>query len=87
MTKFEKLKKQVRENYKNSKGKKKDLITLKRDAFKKSLSNTNGFGAQDLKPAYLELYTFLLKKYGSKLIAESASTSSNDFSVKLSTTA
>jgi len=87
MKKLDTLKKQVRENYKASTGKEKHLITLERSAFKKTLSTKQGFGTQDMKPMYLELYIFLLKKYGTKLIVKPISMLHSEFSIKLTTTA
>jgi len=69
-----KLKQKVIDNLKKSLGEEeKLLIKLTRTAFKKNLSTNMGFGAQDLKSSYLELYTHLLNKYGSKLIIKPTS--------------
>lgn len=85
MTQIEKLKKQVNKTLaeaKKAKKKEVELITLKRDAFKKNLSAAKGFGSQDFKPAYLELYTYLLKKFGAKLITiPKAQSTANDFGI------
>lgn len=88
MTQIEKLKKQVTTalaEAKKAKKKEVELITLTRDAFKKNLSATNGFGSQDFKPVYLELYTYLLKKFGAKLITmPKGQPTATDFSVVIS---
>jgi hypothetical protein len=65
-----KLRAQVDKNYKQSKDKEKHLITLDRECFRKELSSPAGFGAQDLKPTYFNLYMYVMKKFGSKLIVK-----------------
>lgn len=68
MKKLDKLKKEV---LAKSKGKgARELITLDRSCYRKKLSTNMGFGANDLKPVYFDLYMWMCKKFGQKLIAK-----------------
>ena len=66
MKKLDKLKKEILAKSKN----KGELITLDRSCYRKKLSTDMGFGAQDLKPVYFDLYMWMCKKFGQKLIAK-----------------
>lgn len=68
------LKKQAQENYKSSKVQR-FLFRFEREHYEEKLSSTSGFGAQDLKEPYFDLYNYLLNKYKKKLIVKLMSTS------------
>jgi hypothetical protein len=66
MKKLDKLKKEI---LAKSKGKgKRELITFDRSCYRKTLSTTMGFGAQDLKPVYFDLYMWMCKKFGQNMV-------------------
>jgi hypothetical protein len=65
----DKLKKEVAANLK-VKQSPRLLFRFTEPHYKAKMSSTQGFGAHDLKPTYLELYTDLLKKHGSKIIVK-----------------
>lgn len=75
------LKKEVTANLKADTGKEKLAITLNRACFRKTLSTTSGIGTQDLKPTYLELYTYLLVKYKEKLVIKPKSMDPKTFKI------
>lgn len=81
MKTIDSLKKQVQDNFKKSETKKKFLIEFDRKAFKKNLSQQDGFGSSDLKPIHFELYMWLLKTYKARLHLE-MSASRSGFGVK-----
>ena len=62
-----KLKKEVLENILHTEL---HLFTFKPDHFNETISSPQGFGAQDLKPAYLNLYLHLLGKHKGKLVVK-----------------
>ena len=68
------LKKQAQENYKGSKVQR-FLFKFEREHYEEKLTSTGGFGAQDLKQPYLDLYNYLLSKYKKNLIVKLISTS------------
>ena len=68
------------------KAKKKEavVLTLDRKAFKAKLSSTNGFGSQDLKPTYVEIYSWLMKTHKGNLITTApGGIDKNNFSVEI----
>lgn len=81
------MKKQVTTILKEAKkAKKKEVVilTLDKKAFKAKLSTTNGFGSQDLKPSYLEIYSWLLKTHKGNLITTAAGgMNKEDFAVEI----
>ena len=79
MKKLDKLKKEILARSKD----KGELITFDRSCYRKKLSSNQGFGAQDLKPMYFELYTWMLKKFGQKLIIKLISLSEMRISFSL----
>jgi len=46
------------------------LFTFTPDHFNEVMSSPQGFGAQDLKQPYLDLYLYLLGKHKGKLVAK-----------------
>lgn len=58
------------------------FILERKKHFIKKLSTTQGFGYQDLKPTYQELYRWMMNTYKDKFITRPADGSVNDFSVK-----
>ncbi len=81
---IDKLKKQVNAAAKvkpAKKGEKRLLFVFKEEHYKKEMSSAQGFGSQDLKPSYLELYTYLLAKYKGALITEVSNPSKKEVSV------
>lgn len=67
---IDKLNAEVKENIKSSKSSKKLLFRFKAEHYKKKMSTPIGFGFNDLKPAYIELYLKLVSKYKGELITE-----------------
>lgn len=63
------LKKQVQEDYKNTKVQRL-LYRFEREHFEEKLSQTNGFGAHDLKQPYFDLYNYLLTKHKKNLVVK-----------------
>jgi hypothetical protein len=63
------LKKEVAKNYKESKVER-YLYTLDGSCYNETMSSPMGFGAQDLKAPYFELYIYLSKKYKSNLVVK-----------------
>lgn len=63
------LKKQAQENYKSSKVQR-FLFKFEREHYEEKLSSTSGFGAQDLKQPYFDLYTYLLNKHKTNLVVK-----------------
>jgi hypothetical protein len=61
------LKKEVANNYLHTE---RFLIKLGPEAFNDTMSSPVGFGAQDLKQPYFNLYIYLLGKYQSKLVVK-----------------
>jgi hypothetical protein len=66
---IDKLKLQVKDNLK-LKAKPRLLFRFTAEHYKAKLSDPRGFSSLDLKPVYLELFLYLAKKYGDKLITK-----------------
>lgn len=49
------------------------LYTTKRNDYNDTLISTSGFGVNDLKPKYFNVYTTLLTRYGKRLVAKGVS--------------
>lgn len=85
-TVLDKAKEKIREAIKSAKKssfKEVVIFTLERKKhFIKKLSTDKGFGYQDLKPTYQELYRWMMNTYKDKFIVRPADGSVNDFSVK-----
>ncbi len=69
MKQLDKFKAEIKENLKNSTGKKKLLLTFTEKNFKKKRSKIS-VGVSDLTPSALEIYYHLLTKYKSKMVVE-----------------
>ncbi|TXG80310.1 MAG: hypothetical protein E6R13_08260 [Spirochaetes bacterium] len=63
------LKKEVTKNYKSSKVER-FLFKLTKDCYNTEMSSPAGFGAQDLKQPYFDLYTYLLNKHKTNLVVK-----------------
>lgn len=82
---IDKLKKQVAAAAKAKiiKGERRLLFTFKEEHYKKKMSSTQGFGSNDLKPTYLELYNYLSCKHKSKLVTTLTDPSKKEVSLYL----
>lgn len=76
------LKKQVQENYKNCKVQRL-LYRFERGHFEAELSQTNGFGANDLKQPYFDLYNYLLTKHKKNLVVKPTNINYSSMQVEL----